>query len=804
MKNNRLLKFDQPLLKSFFNPSALVLFFFSAIFLFSVNHVAAAPPYQVMGYCFSTAKASTSSLTGSGGAINWSTDIPWQDLTVVLDAFMVPNTNNTFSNGGAKNATLVNAAHTAGERCIVSLGGSGQDNAFTTVCQPANRAAFASAVTALMMQYGYDGADIDWEQNTSQQADATAMMQLLYTDIKALPNSTVDNKPRTLSFATVDYISNIYNMTTLGSCTDWCFYMGYDWYDCPNLYNGPLNLIKNGITALTGGSQWSYPISKMILGCPLYTNDYTAGCGATEYNVLSVLHLGTAGAYNGTYAEQVYTANGHTVYVDTAQSFCDKINWAIGAGLKGIGMWDVGQALPSTDSAVTGIWNTIGGAGACLTVVGPTATFTKTPTPSPTKTVTPTFTVTSTASATASRTPTGTSTQTGTFTATRTSTSSPTNTPAAFTSTPSSTASRTPTNTSTGTSTPTRTVTATASSTPTNTVAPPTSTPTKTATPSSTPSNTVVPSTSTSTKTATPTASSTPSNTAVPPTSTPTSTASPTATVSATSSSTPTQSATPTLTGTYTPSPTGTLAPTSTLTHTGTPTFTGTSTFTVSGTPSATPSATLTKTATPSSTTTSTASDTPTLSATSTFSKTPTPTPSATGTFSSTPSGTPTSTSTVSATRTFTFSSTPTFTATSSHTPTGTPTPTLTLTFTPSHTPSFTPTFTFSTTPTFSSTPTITSSPTPIATPNGTPVVYPNPWNGTDPLKLHVVLLGSGTVKVKLFTPAFRKVWQGDFEGLPAGNNELILNLPRVANGIYYLIVEAPGTRWIIKLLVVE
>jgi len=83
-------------------------------------------------------------------------------------------------------------------------------------------------------------------------------------------------------------------------------------------------------------------------------------------------------------------------------------------------------------------------------------------------------------------------------------------------------------------------------------------------------------------------------------------------------------------------------------------------------------------------------------------------------------------------------------------------------------------------------------------------VVYPNPWNGTDPLKLHVVLLGSGTVKVKLFTPAFRKVWQGDFEGLPAGNNELILNLPRVANGIYYLIVEAPGTRWIIKLLVVE
>src|SRR5581483_5669609 len=136
---------------------------------------------------------------------------------------------------------------------------------------------------------------------------------------------------------------------------------------------------------------WSYPISKMILGCPLYTNDYNGGCGATEYNTLSILHMGTAGAYSSTYAEQSYTApNSDIVYVDTAQSFCDKTNWAIGAGLTGIGMWDLGQGLPYTDSLMSPIWSVIGGTSACLTVVGPTSTPTKTNTSTPTKTSTST------------------------------------------------------------------------------------------------------------------------------------------------------------------------------------------------------------------------------------------------------------------------------------------------------------------------------------------------------------------------------------------------------------------------------
>ena len=148
--------------------------------------VNARPPYEVIGYALETTKAPTNTVTdnGQGAAINWTTDIPWQDLTVVGDAFAIPATNDTFDLSEAKVSALITPAHANGVRCMLSIGGGGQDTAFSTLCLPANRAAFASAVTAIMMQYDYDGVDIDWESNTNQQADATAMMVDIYNKVK--------------------------------------------------------------------------------------------------------------------------------------------------------------------------------------------------------------------------------------------------------------------------------------------------------------------------------------------------------------------------------------------------------------------------------------------------------------------------------------------------------------------------------------------------------------------------------------------------------------------------------------------
>ena len=69
-------------------------------------------------------------------------------------------------------------------------------------------------------------------------------------------------------------------------------------------------------------------------------------------------------------------------------------------------------------------------------------------------------------------------------------------------------------------------------------------------------------------------------------------------------------------------------------------------------------------------------------------------------------------------------------------------------------------------------------------------------------MNIRISLTAGGGVKIRVFTTAFRKVWQTDFSNEPGGNRDLVLNLPRLANGIYYLVIEANGKRWVLKLMV--
>jgi hypothetical protein len=256
------------------------------------------------------------------------------------------------------------------------------------------------------------------------------------------------------------------------------------------------------------------------------------------------------------------------------------------------------------------------------------------------------------------------------------------------------------------------------------------------------------------------------------PTSTPTSPPSPTA------SKTPTGTPTATFTGTPTPSPTN--SPTATLT--GTPTFSPTVTST--GTPTNSPTAS------------------PTLTLTGTPSDSPTPT--------STPTATSTDTSCMdSLGNTCTYTPTPPATATPTSSPTNTPTSTATATFTPTVTFTSTnsPTSTFS--PTFTISPTPTLSPTATSTP-GLTGIFPNPVSGGAPLQVTYQLgQTAGQVKLKLFTVAFRKIYEDDSLPTNAGGQLYVLDFNKVgtiANGLYYLVlyVKTGGseTHQVMKLLI--
>ena len=418
--------------------------------------------------------------------------------------------------------------------------------------------------------------------------------------------------------------------------------------------------------------------------------------------------------------------------------------------------------------------------------------FTNAITPTPTNT----FTVTNTPTPTRTRTVTPSPTVTNTFT-------------------------RTPTATWTGTLTPTRTLTPTVTSTSTNT---PLSTYTITNTP-------------TVTQTATSTASATSTNT---PPNTSTITNTPTSTHTATWTHSPTVTATPTNTG----SPTPTRTPTGTYTITDTPTITNT--FTSTNTRTLT--FTTTSTRTPSFTATITLTPTPTSTRTHTFTST------ITNTFTST--FTPTVTATSTNTPLFTYTPTPTATVTSTVTPlppqitslspaTGLTTGGYSVTINGSNfalgasvtfnglnavITSVTSTQIVVTAPAGSGTnvpvfvsqggqqsntdtsfsylaPTVTLTPTATATPFPRLVIYPNPSSGTVPSSLVIPLAASTDVKIKIYTTAFRKVWEGDYSAMSPPGQTVALPLrdawgANLANGLYYVVVSTDQgtskTKWLI------
>ena len=90
-----------------------------------------------------------------------------------------------------------------------------------------------------------------------------------------------------------------------------------------------------------------------------------------------------------------------------------------------------------------------------------------------------------------------------------------------------------------------------------------------------------------------------------------------------------------------------------------------------------------------------------------------------------------------------------------------------------------------------------------------TVIVYPNPANGRDEVYLQLPdYPGALDVNVKVYTTAFRKVYEEDFRQI-RGSADLPLRLADkvgapLANGLYHVIVQTPIGRWNGKLLVLR
>jgi chitinase len=114
--------------------------------------------------------------------------IAWDGLTHLLIARVVQNAdgslNTTFDvdpvKGPAMARTLVQLAHQHGKKALVMLGGAGTHEAWRGAACSSNRAAFVRNLAALVVEYGFDGFDLDWEPiDTDDHQDLKALAQAL-------------------------------------------------------------------------------------------------------------------------------------------------------------------------------------------------------------------------------------------------------------------------------------------------------------------------------------------------------------------------------------------------------------------------------------------------------------------------------------------------------------------------------------------------------------------------------------------------------------------------------------------------
>jgi len=93
-------------------------------------------------------------------------------MTHIIHFSLEPGNGGTLSGSGngitpSASQAITSAAHAAGKKVIITVGGWGADGGFVNATSSANRATFVANLVNFMTTYGYDGIDIDWEPVTS-------------------------------------------------------------------------------------------------------------------------------------------------------------------------------------------------------------------------------------------------------------------------------------------------------------------------------------------------------------------------------------------------------------------------------------------------------------------------------------------------------------------------------------------------------------------------------------------------------------------------------------------------------------
>jgi spore germination protein len=226
-----------------------------------------------------------------------------------------------------------------------------------------------TAIMSLVERQDYAGIDIDYEDlHAGDQAAYLQFIRELATALHARGKLlSVAVFPQT-SAADVASSNPAQNYAAIGKVADQVRIMGYNdhWATSPPGAVAPIGWVRSVLSYATS----QIPVSKVVLGIPLYGYDWGDGPAHT-ISWLQALQLSRQYGAKASYdkASQAptftYTSGGrlHTVWFENAESTTAKFDAVKGDSVAGVYLWMYGYEDPGTWSALQHTLPT-GGAGA--------------------------------------------------------------------------------------------------------------------------------------------------------------------------------------------------------------------------------------------------------------------------------------------------------------------------------------------------------------------------------------------------------------------------------------------------------
>jgi chitinase len=186
--------------------------------------------------------------------------VPFEQLTHINYAFIIPNSDGTFAPlaNSWKIRKLIETAHSHNVRVCISVGGWGWDEQFEQLAASSEtRAAFVKNLAAAVDEYGFDGADIDWEYPDPGQSAQNFLA--LMTELRAA-------MPDTLLTAAVISHGDEYGQGIPAESFALMDFVNIMTYDGPD--HGTLEQFEKGL------NYWQargLPPEKTVMGAPFYS-----------------------------------------------------------------------------------------------------------------------------------------------------------------------------------------------------------------------------------------------------------------------------------------------------------------------------------------------------------------------------------------------------------------------------------------------------------------------------------------------------------------------------------------------------